>query len=202
MRNIHRVKTYFSLLSPFAKLWQQYITDKSADNYIDFWQWAYRHSDSIKNYLEAAHEELFKDGKLTYLIPKEIDTHRYEPVIEGDWGLFALPLERCGFCRKQMLSPMKGFHLSSTMNQEAQMRAAGLVYRGDSNVTSFDVCEECVAAGKVAFNCIFCGEYRKSDLYHDSEYGEPICKICYESLTAKEWDEKMEALHEAHRYDY
>lgn len=204
MKNTERIKLYFGLLTPFARLWQDYLNDNSRGNYIDFWQWAYKRQGDMQECLAEAHKALFVNGKLTWDVPIEIDTRHFVPTIQESWGLFALPVSRCSFCKTYTLPKIKGFYEngSSAMSQAEQMKAAGMRYRGSNFITSDIVCEQCVADGKIHFKCAFCEETRNSELYHDAEYGDPICKICYETLTAKEWDEKMKELHEIHRYDY
>jgi len=67
------------------------------------------------------------------------------------------------------------------------------------------ICEKCAEAGKATFTCALCGEVRSSDQIGAS-FGcweeDFLCKVCYETCTAKVWAVKCDELDNEHRYDY
>lgn len=66
------------------------------------------------------------------------------------------------------------------------------------------ICIECEQAGKSDFLCALCKERKRSNKKQES-FGDPsefLCTDCYETKPAKIWDEKVDELVEAHRYDY
>jgi hypothetical protein len=86
---------------------------------------------------------------------------------------------------------------------KAQLQRAGIKIescRMDKNDRF--VCTECV--GGVTFVCFHCDKESPATEIQESR-GDPaehLCKGCYGTLTAKQWDEAVDALQEAHKYDY
>jgi len=110
--------------------------------------------------------------------------------------IFNAPIDTSLYNRRQFPSYLK-------INAAAQVKAAGLVPAGYNPGDNYDaVCKICESEGRVEFTCFCCGEKRKSSLFHDVEYSEPFCKVCYESKSAKEWNEAVERASELHKYDY
>ena len=96
------------------------------------------------------------------------------------------------------------FPMYFKLNQEAQMKAAGLVYATSTLVDDEPICEECLSNDKADFLCALCRERKPSSKLYQS-FGEPaefLCKDCYSTKPAKLWDEAIEGLYERHRYDY
>ena len=59
-------------------------------------------------------------------------------------------------------------------------------------------------AGKADFLCALCNERKSTDKIQESIGDAPefLCKDCYDTVSAKIWDDKLDELQEAHRYDY
>ena len=113
---------------------------------------------------------------------------------------------KCHLCKKIMLPKTNRgvFPNYIHMNQEAQMKAAGLVYSTNTLVDNEPICLECEQGGKADFLCAMCEERKISDK-KQKQFGDPaefLCKDCYETKPAKVWDEKVDELQEAHRYDF
>jgi hypothetical protein len=88
-------------------------------------------------------------------------------------------------------------------NQEAQMRARGVVFRSASVKDNEPICVECEAKGIASFICSICGERRSSKEIQES-FGDPaehLCKVCYSSVSAEVWEKKVKELWEAHRWE-
>lgn len=115
--------------------------------------------------------------------------------------LMLVEYERCPICHRPMIRPFAQ-RVEYRLSPKAQMERADIVRPGDEIPGSDRVaCEVCTQEGKIVFTCAFCGQERRSDLLHES-HPEPVCTICYNTLTAAEWEAKEDALHEEHRYDY
>ena len=136
----------------------------------------------------------------------------YTPqIIDRKYVLFAAHGTECPICKKIMVKKLQKHYFEYSffptwldMNQDAQMKRAGLVYAGRTKVDDDDICEECEEAGKADFKCELCGERKSTDKIQES-FGDPadfLCKDCYEITTAKAWDEKCDQLEEEHKYDY
>lgn len=85
------------------------------------------------------------------------------------------------------------------------MEARRFVYDSDA-VDSNDepICEICKKEGKSSFKCAICDEIKPSSKIKHS-FGDPaeyLCVDCYNSVSAAEWDKKVDALEGAHRYDF
>jgi hypothetical protein len=120
--------------------------------------------------------------------------------------LFQLETRKCPSCGKPMIKRDKAglFPRVLSNNQDAQNKKLGVVYVSRAKMDGEDICEECELSGKSYFTCCLCGEKRTSDRLEDS-YGDPaeyLCKDCYETVPAKQWDEKVKKLQDAHRWDF
>jgi hypothetical protein len=136
----------------------------------------------------------------------------YTPqVIDGKYVLFAAQGRECPICKKIMIKKLQRYYFENSffpawveMNQDAQMKRAGLVYVGGAKVDDEYICEECEKAGKADFKCELCGERHPTSEIQE-RFGDPadfLCKSCYETTTAKVWEEKCDELQEEHKYDY
>ena len=138
---------------------------------------------------------------------------KYQPKVIDDHGneVFAsivVELNKCGVCNRPMFpSTWKGRYgfLARSWEIDKLMQSAGFVW--DSNVDSplgHNICTECAADGKGSFICSLCGQERRADQVKEN-YGYPVsdylCTVCYETQSAKLWDEWDHKLHKAHQYD-
>lgn len=141
---------------------------------------------------------------------------KYTPKIhpmrgKGRYIEFLLEGRECHLCNAIMLKKTKPEHSYDGLfpnyvriNQEAQMKAAGITFQSSVKVDDEPICKECAEAGKADFLCAMC-EQRKPTSKINESYGDPaeyLCKDCYETVPAKVWDEKLDQLSEAHRYDF
>lgn len=63
------------------------------------------------------------------------------------------------------------------------------------------VCMECRRQGRVTFKCVLCGEERPATLLKEEHSRGCLCQVCYESKSAKEWEETVDRLLDEGRYD-
>src|SRR3990167_5573450 len=133
----------------------------------------------------------------------------YTPKVHenGRYVEMLIEAKKCSCCEKIMVDKI-GYHSIFPkylrINQEAQMKAAGFVYSTSTLVDDEPICLECEQAGKADFLCAMCDERKTTDKKHES-FGDPaefLCKDCYETKPAKVWDEKVDELQDAHRYDF
>ena len=147
----------------------------------------------------------------------KVKIENYVPeIVESNSNLYAklvVPLTRCPTCDCLMLYrysyQWSGFESIFPkwvqINLYEQLSKAGiLIYSHFKDKDDKFICRECAKEGKNTFVCALCDEERTSDLKEES-YGdspEYLCSVCYESVSAKEWDKKNEELREAHKYDF
>ena len=98
----------------------------------------------------------------------------------------------------------KLFPMYIKIDQKAQMKEAGLVYQTSIFVDDEPICEECEKLGKADFECAICEKRHTTDKIEESIGYPPefLCKNCYETVSAKEWNEKYDELLKDHRYDF
>jgi hypothetical protein len=96
------------------------------------------------------------------------------------------------------------FPIWNELNQDAQMKRADLVYLSTTKVNNKAICLDCVDAGKATFQCALCHQtYPTSGI--QQIFGDPpdyLCKPCYGTVTAKEWEKKVNELDKEHEYDF
>ena len=123
----------------------------------------------------------------------------------GRCVLIVVELRACPLCGKLIMPPGRGmFPTSPKVSRETQMRNAGWVEEGRCRINGDYPCAECVQAGKATFVCAGCGKEQSGSEIKES-FGDPpeyLCKTCYATIPAKEWDEKEAELRESHRWDF
>lgn len=127
----------------------------------------------------------------------------HTPTFLGDrLALFAVELSTCKFCNVKMIQDCRGPFPGWRGNDlKAQAKRAGIAIQ-DS--TWDKACKPCIAQDKVIFECDLC-EQQKPSSKHQNTIGDPgshLCKDCYETVSAKVWEEKEDQLMDKHRYDH
>ena len=131
--------------------------------------------------------------------PKLHENGRYVEIL--------LETNECPCCKKRMLKELpydSNFPHYHKINQKSQMESIGLVSKSNVMVDNTYICVECRDAGKVNFLCELCGE-RKASNKEKISIGYPpvfLCSDCYETVSAKVWDNKIEELNNEHQYDF
>lgn len=121
-------------------------------------------------------------------------------------AIFALKCNPCGCCNKPMIPDIDSrlFPTWIKINQNSQLERSEINVASKSNKDNKQICKVCEAEGRSSFICSLCNMNRKSDL-KEFTVGDPescLCKVCYDTVTAKEWENKKEELFQKHRYDY
>ena len=139
---------------------------------------------------------------------KEDTKKIYTPQKWRDCILFAFRLTKCGICEKDMVTlPSNKNNICPNWTQNSfddQARRAGLVIKSTIIVDSHYICCDCEKAGLADFKCCLCKK-RKPTSKIKEIFGDPeefLCFDCYETVTAKIWEEEKERLIDEHRYDY
>ena len=128
-----------------------------------------------------------------------------------EYGRMVVSTARCWTCKRVMVDrprrdsyPHYTFPSSMDINFDAQLKMAGWVAQSDQKAAGeWAICEECAASGKASFECALCGQTRTSDR-KEERIGDPpefLCRDCYETVPAKEWDDKVQQLQREHQYD-
>jgi len=109
-----------------------------------------------------------------------------------------------------MLPPYKNYHYERSIfptyheiDFEHQVKIAAWEIMSDIKVDDKYICQGCADSGKANFLCALCNE-RKSSNKKQESFGDPpeyLCRDCYESISAKTWDDKEKELSEEHRWD-
>jgi ssDNA-binding Zn-finger/Zn-ribbon topoisomerase 1 len=138
----------------------------------------------------------------------------YTPKIyaNGRYVEMLVQAAKCPICEKVMVYKEdknryygnRIFPLPISINQESQIKRAGIVFKSTVKVDDAYICEECQSSGKATFLCALCNNRKSIDKVQES-IGDPpefLCADCYASVPSKIWDEKLEELQEEHRYDF
>jgi len=136
----------------------------------------------------------------------------YTAQVDDDgFALVRLKLRKCATCGKRMAS--MGVHYDEPPwlvdRVSSQLNRAGVVEMSGDYVQSENdgparICVECSNAGRGVAVCYICKERRQQDEMKDS-YGDPpehLCKPCFATVPAKEWEAAVDHLSETHRYDF
>ena len=137
-----------------------------------------------------------------------LKVEEYVPKIYGDrYVEMLLEGTKCFSCGKMMLRKPHNdnFPIYIHANQKSQMKRAGLVFISHSKIEEHPICIECEKEGKASFKCSLCNTEKPSNKLKES-FGiiatDYLCIDCYESVSAKVWEEKNEEFQEVHKYDY
>ena len=138
-------------------------------------------------------------------------TDKYTPTLLDDRrGLLVVNLSKCPTCGRWMLdnsakNTREVFPTAMGDTLADQLKRADWRFTSGTTVGEDDViCEQCASEGRGSFTCQLCGQVRESSLVEE-RIGDPpefLCKICYETSSAKAWNEKQDELYKAHRYDF
>lgn len=139
--------------------------------------------------------------------------NEYTPEIDGKYAKVVIALEECSSCGKSMVKVREEdtrrlsdlFPLYIKDNLKSQLERAGIQWLGyQTDKFGECLCEECSKAGKGKFICALCNEERSSNLIERC-FGYPpeyLCRTCYVTVPAKQWDIKVKELHDSHRWDF
>jgi len=122
----------------------------------------------------------------------------------------AVRVKRCATCRRPMIPAADRMPLYSAglqhMTPEQQAKRAGWpeLTKYAENIDGRHICDECAEKGHAQFKCALCNEDRSSkDI--KARFGtraEYLCKPCYATVPAAEWEAKSDELAQKHRYDF
>lgn len=127
---------------------------------------------------------------------------------KGDYWKVVIVLKTCPLCSKKMaqkIDQQAPFSLYSRMTLKTQLERIGAV--GMSRALHMDsqhICVECEKKGSAEFECQLCNIVRKTSEIQQS-FGLPaehLCKTCYETVAAKDWETKVDELEDDHQYDF
>jgi ssDNA-binding Zn-finger/Zn-ribbon topoisomerase 1 len=116
--------------------------------------------------------------------------------------------KKCPLCSKQMVmrdSRYGIFPIWMQINQDAQVKRGGLVYFSRIEVDGNLICQECSDAGRASFKCELCHQRHNTSEIQEriGRYlADYLCKLCYSTVSAQKWAEKIKELEEEHKYDY
>lgn len=119
-------------------------------------------------------------------------------------------VRKCPICNKLMFPDKEGHNnrawnelLWYSADKHQQMKSLRMVSTGEYvPMLEEYICEECTQAGRATFICKLCNHERAINLVQHSWIGDALCTVCYESMSAKIWNEKYQELESAHRWDY
>ena len=126
---------------------------------------------------------------------------------------FYLKITECPNCKRKMIDAdynalYSAFPFWEKMNFEAQRLRKGFAIRSNQSFDDDKMCGShywCIdCKDKIEFKCFNCKEMRlKKDMEY--RYGDPpdfLCKFCYETVSAKDWNELIKAIEDNHRWEY
>jgi hypothetical protein len=117
-------------------------------------------------------------------------------------------VEDCAACKKPMLpkSPALRWPALSQETREAQAKRLGVALESTSYSSSRGgmLCTDCAEAGADTFVCVIC-KLKRSTGQEQESFGFPaesVCKACYATVPAKEWERVVDRLEDRHKYDF
>lgn len=120
---------------------------------------------------------------------------------------FKLEIKTCPKCNKKMINAShnalrQSFPGYNKLNLETQLSKKDMVIRSETEEGYHYLCENC--EDNMEFKCWGCKETRlKKDIKW--KYGDPpdfLCIHCYNTKTAKEWNDLRSEIDDNHRWDY
>lgn len=120
---------------------------------------------------------------------------------------FKLHIIICPKCKKKMIDASymglyNSFPVYIKFKLETQLSEKDMVIRSETKEGYHYLCKNC--EGNMEFKCVGCKETRlKKDIKY--KYGDPpdfLCNTCYNTKSAKEWDDLVSGIAEEHRWDY
>lgn len=130
---------------------------------------------------------------------------------DNEYALFAVELSRCCQCKALMVRDNKTTRNSNPFprsiwdDYHSQAKRAGLRISSEVTINDEPICGDCKKNGAVTFTCYICRKEMPTNFiqlsigYLPADY---LCKACYESVSAREWEETVDKLEENHKYDY
>lgn len=110
------------------------------------------------------------------------------------YGVVVVEILKCKSCESDMVSPIERsdqspftfrLPMSSQIEQAGRKMAAG----------AKGVCADCYESGNITENCRICEEDRKPSEIEETIGGKyHLCKPCYETVSAKEWEDTIDNL--------
>lgn len=139
----------------------------------------------------------------------------HKPVFNENFVTIALEWKLCPCCDNPMIiapkaslkrcEPAWGSGCIDNNTIEAQCSRVNMSIQSYINDKNHQyICENCVETGTTSFICALCGKEHTTDKIKES-FGDPteyLCKICYETVPAKKWEEAMDRLDKKHMYDF
>lgn len=132
-------------------------------------------------------------------------------IIDDQYALFLVQLEKCPTCLKKMVSRPQLNHSEFNtfpyllfFDFNTQAKNADIVIKSYQTADNNYICEDCSKKGKAYFICSLCNERKTSDKEKE-QFGDPrefLCIDCYKSVSAEIWEHKKEELYKRHRYDF
>ena len=134
----------------------------------------------------------------------------YTPTLyEGGYALMLVQLEVCPVCNRLMLPDCRDrrsspFPTAQDASEETQLKNAGWVKSGRTWLNGQYACEECERNNRVTFVCGLCRKEQSGAEVKES-FGDPpeyLCKGCYATVPAEEWEKKVKEFRARHRWDF
>lgn len=131
-------------------------------------------------------------------IPKKVDTNLYT---------FFVRTKICPVCKKQMVRSQLGVVTfgNDPLSFHSQCAAAGIVLESHAEDEHGNaICKECVDNGRAKFICSLCRRTFPTDMIQKSVGSylrSHLCKECFNTVSAKEWEDKVQELEENHKWD-
>ncbi len=141
----------------------------------------------------------------------EMEVENFVPErVSEKYVTFLVEYSKCHTCSKDMIIRNKNnvlpFPAWYKIDIDAQMKKGGFVAQSGKRIDENEdqyICVNCAKNIKTYFLCSLC-EKRKSTDRIEEGIGAPseyLCKDCYETVSAKVWNEKLDLLEEDHKYD-
>ncbi len=124
--------------------------------------------------------------------------------LDGKYTEIIIQTNVCNYCDNVMIPEraMSLFPMWHEANGKSQCGRGNLVIEDMKSSSDDRICVDCYKANKKVFKCYSCFRSQEMDqVYQDFYHEEYLCKSCYASVPAKDWDKYIDEINENHKYD-
>ena len=120
-----------------------------------------------------------------------------------------LELSFCSICKNIMININKDNIFPNYYKLQLKEQLKKINGQIQSNIkdkkTDSYICKSCKEKGKLTFICSICNKEHLTNNIQEEIYGDPpeyVCKTCYSTLSAKQWNTEIKELEDKHKWDF
>lgn len=136
------------------------------------------------------------------------ELEKYVPeVVDDSHAKMIVRLSKCKTCGHFMVAKPGRTHTFPqyhALQFEAQAKRAGFKIQSHVKVDDNYICFYCLVNDQAKFLCSLCRQRKASskEQYHYGDPAEFLCTDCYDTVSAKVWEEAVKQIEHDHQYDF